>query len=58
MKNINISTEYILVYFAKSTNVECVSNLIQKGTLCDINYIFEDQEIEEKLIFYNFTELY
>ena len=34
------------------------TNLIQKGTLCDIKYIFGDQGIEGKLIFYNFTELY
>ena len=30
------------------------TNLKQKGTLCDINYIFGDQGIEGKLIFYNF----
>ena len=57
MKNINISTEYMLIYFAKSTNVECVYKF-EKSALCDINYIFGDQGIEGKLIFYNFTELY
>ena len=34
------------------------TNLIQKGTLCGTDYIFEDQGIKGKLIFYNFTELY
>ena len=34
------------------------TNLIQKGTLYDIKYIFEEQGIEGKHIFYYFTELY
>ena len=34
------------------------TNLIHKGTLCGINYIFGDQGIKGKLIFYNFTEHY
>ena len=62
MKNINISTEYILIYFAKLTNMNknklnIFTNLIHKGTLCGINYIF-DQGIKGKRIFYNFTKLY
>ena len=47
MKNINISTEYILIYFAKSI-FSVFTNLIQKDTLCDINYIFEDQGINRR----------
>ena len=63
MKNINISTEYILIYFAKLTNMNknklnMFTNLIHKGTLCGINYIFGDQGIKGKRIFYNFTKLY
>ena len=54
----NISTEYMLIYFPKLTNAECVYKFDTEGTLCDINYIFGDQGIEGKLIFYNFTELY
>ena len=34
------------------------TNLIQKGSLYDTNYIFGDQGIDRKLIFYDFTELY
>ena len=34
------------------------TNLIQKGSLYDTNYIFGDQGIDRKLIFYDFTKLY
>ena len=48
----------MLIYFPKLTNVECVYKFDTEGTLCDINYIFGDQGIEGKLIFYDFTKLY
>ena len=48
----------MLIYFAKSTNVEYVYKFDTEGTLCDINYIFGDQGIEGKLKFYNFKRFY
>ena len=51
MKNINISTKYILIYFANRPMLNVFTNLIpEKGALCDINYIFGDQGIEGKHI--------
>ena len=49
-KILYIITEYILIYFDIFWYVilNVFTNLIQKGTLCDKNYIFGNQEIEGK----------
>ena len=43
MKIENISTECILTYIAKSI-LNVFTNLVKRGTLCDVNYIFADQD--------------
>ena len=43
MKNIDVSTEYIFRYLAKSI-LNMLLNFVQRGTFCGANYIFADQD--------------
>ena len=48
----------MIIYFAKSTMLNVFTNrLIQKSTLCDINYIFGVQGMERTYILQFYTTL-